>query len=223
MSRTATALLLLTLVVGGCGSRGGPDPEPVAGSPSPPPSGVTAVPEDFPITEGMPPNDSGDDIAYGPDDLGLRMLDFCGTLPLRGVDTTDRLTAASSGPEYSSTRDLMVFADAERAAAATARLLDAAQTCPVEESGPGGERLTDVRASPAGPGAATVVHTYATDGQVGLGAEIIEVVPMGTALLVTSSYGEWSPGPLLDQGVADGIDALAPVLEAMRPFAPDAS
>lgn len=228
MSRTAAGLMLvLALAAGGCGSgSAGPTTESVGSTastapPPPPPTTpgpATAVPGDFPLTEGMPPNDSGEEIAVGPRGVGMRMLDFCGTRPLRGLDVADRVTAAASGPEYSSTRDLMVFADARRASAVAAQVLDAARGCPVEGSGPGSELLTEVRASDAGPGAATVVHTYANGGRVGVGAEIIEVVPVGTALLVTSAYAEWSPGPVLDDGIAQGRQALAPVLEAMRAF-----
>jgi hypothetical protein len=78
--------------------------------------------------------------------------------------------------------------------------------------------LTEVRGSAAAPAAATVVHTYRTRGRVGVGAEIIEVVPVGSAVLVTSAYAEWSPGPILDDGITRDIEALAPVLEAMRAF-----
>ena len=42
--------------------------------------------------------------------------------------------------------------------------------------------------------------------------------PAGTALLVTSSYAESRPGPILDDGIVPGRQALAPVLEAMRAF-----
>lgn len=226
MSRTAAGLsVMLVLAVGGCGSQpAGPDVEPAGstGTSAPATAGpATTVPGDFPLTEGMPPNDSGEDIAAGPRGVGMRMLDFCGTRPLRALELSDRATAASSGPEYSSTRDLMVFADPGRASAVAAQVLDAARGCPVEASGPGSELLTEVRASDAGPGAATVVHTYATEGRVGVGAEIIEVVPVGTALLVTSAYAEWSPGPVLDDGIAQGRQALTPVLEAMRAFGPE--
>ena len=224
MSRNAAALLLLVLAAGGCGS---PPTEPVAESDasrapaSAPADPSIAVPGDFPLTEGMPPNESGEEIVVaGARGVGMRMLDFCGTRPLRGLELADRATAASSGPEHSSTRDLMVFADPQRASAVAARVLDAAHACPVEESGPDSELFTEVRASDAGPGAATVVHTYATGGRVAVGAEIIEVVPVGTALLVTSSYAEWSPGPVLDDGITQGRQALAPVLEAMQAFGP---
>ena len=143
MSRNAAALLLLVLAAGGCGS---PPTVPVAESDasrapaSAPADPAIAVPGDFPLTEGMPPNESGEDIVVaGARGVGMRMLDFCGTRPLRGLELADRATAASSGPEYSSTRDLMVFADPQRASAVAAQVLDAAHGCPVEESGPDSE------------------------------------------------------------------------------------
>ncbi|WP_457206457.1 hypothetical protein [Nocardioides sp. P5_C9_2] len=209
-SRSAT--LLLVVLVAGCGSTTGSG---TAGSESgsEPPA---RPPDDFSITEGMPSNDSGEPIAAGADGVGMRMLDFCGVRPLRGLAVVDRVTATSSGPEYSATRDLMVLADARQAAVLAAQVLDAARACPVEESGPGSEVLTEVRRSTAAPAAATVVHTYRTGGRVGVGAEIIEVVPVGATLLVTSAYGEWSPGPILDEGITQGVEALAPVLAAMR-------
>lgn len=243
-SATLLPLLLLLLAPTGCGSgtagsvgdrtsgsaaASGSSDSSASASPAPgaatspagpagPAAPATTVPAELPLTEGMPANDSGEPIAVGHRGVGMRMLDLCGTRPLRGLDTTDRLTATSSGPEYSSTRDLMVFATAGESDALAAEVVAAARACPEEDSGPGSRTLTEVRASSVGPAAATVVHTYATGDQVGVGAEIIEVVPVGTALLVTSAYAEWTPGPVLDDGIAQGLQALAPVLDAMSVF-----
>ena len=63
------------------------------------------------------------------------------------------------------------------------------------------ETLTEVRESPFGPApATTLVQTYTFDGEPGDGATVVHVVPVGAALLVTSTYGQW-PSEDLDEGV----------------------
>jgi len=65
------------------------------------------------------------------------------------------------------------------------------------------ETLTEVRDSPFGPApATTLVQTYTFGGEPGTGATVIHVVPVGAALLVTSTYDQWS-----EADVQSGIDA----------------
>ena len=149
----------------------------------------------------------------------MRALDFCGRKPLRGLDPTDRLAAEASGPEYAGTRDLMVFADAGPPAA----LLDGHPGCrdrvPGRAPRPRSHACsTEVRDSSSRSPAAIVVHTYETDGEVGVGAEIIEVVQVGRALLVTSTYSEWDPSLNLDEAITEESARLEETVAAMSAF-----
>ena len=63
-----------------------------------------------------------------------------------------------------------------------------------------------------------MVHTYAQDGEVGIGAEIIEVVQVGRALLVTSTYAEWDPATNLDEGISEEAQRLEETVDAMSMF-----
>lgn len=199
----------------------------LSGSPgdsAPPATSTTAaapaafvIPESFPLTDGMA-SEAYDDISISAQSVGMRALDFCGRKPLRGLTLTDRLVAEASGPEYASTRDLMLFADAGPPTALVADIRAAAGACPADPLGHGSHLLTEVRDSSIGSTAATMVHTYEQDDVVGIGAEIIEVVQVGRALLVTSTYSEWDPGLNLDRGITEEADRLAETVAAMSAF-----
>jgi hypothetical protein len=75
-----------------------------------------------------------------------------------------------------------------------------------------------VRESPFGPApATTLLQTYTFDGLPGDGATVIHVVPVGAALLVTSTYGQWT-GATLEDGVAETVEAVRPTVDAMAQF-----
>ncbi|EON23003.1 hypothetical protein CF8_3096 [Nocardioides sp. CF8] len=207
--RRLLLLGLLTLALTGCSQEHEPGPGKPPGSSSP----ATVIPEDFPLADEM-----HDDVHVSAQSVGMRSLDFCGRKPLRGLAPADRLAAEASGDEYASTRDLMLFDDTSRPEAVVRDVRAAAIACPAEEVGPGARLLTEVRESSFGPAAATVVHTYEQDGEVGVGAEVIEVVQVGRALLVTSTYGEWDPANNLDEGITEDADLLAATVEAMAAF-----
>ena len=186
-----------------------------AATPATPP--VVVIPDDFPITDQMSSEDDTA-ISVSPQSVGMRALNLCGRKPLRGLKPTDRLAAEASGNEYSNTRDLMLFADVEQPAAVLADIRSSAAACPADALGPGSRLLTEVRDSTFGPDASVLVHTYEQDGKVGIGAEIIGVVQVGRALLVTSSYAEWDPATNLDEGIADESERLAETVAAMAIF-----
>lgn len=194
--------------------------DPAAPSPSLTPSQVASSPLDaIDLTATMPPNDDGQPIEQTHDGTGLSELTFCETgQPLQGDDRTDSVSAASSGPEYSDTRELVLYADDEAAARVLDNLVDAALGCPREESGPGSVTLHEVTRSDIGEDSSVVSATYEQDGTVGLGAEIVQLVRVGNALLVTSGYSEWDPTrlePVRAQYAAD----IATIVEQMCVFA----
>lgn len=223
MRRFALACALV-LALSACSQE---SPDGASADPSPTPStassataaapAATAIPLDFPLSEGMS-SEQDDDVSVSAQSVGMRALTLCGRKPLRGLKPADRLAAEASGNEYSNTRDLMLFADTAQPSAVLADIRSSAASCPADALGPGSRLLTEVRDSTLGPEASVLVHTYEQDGEVGIGAEIIDVVHVGRALLVTSAYAEWDPATNLDEGIADEADRLAETVAAMSIF-----
>lgn len=220
MRRLALAALL-TLALGACSEErqhdAPADPTPSAPSATDATPAAMVIPDDFPLSEGMA-SEAYDDISISPQSVGMRALDFCGRKPLRGLALTDRLAAEASGSEYANTRDLMIFAETGPPTAVLADIRAAAAACPADPTGPGSRLLTEVRDSSFGSTAATVIHTYEQDGDVGIGAEIIEVVQVDRALLVTSTYAEWDPATDLDEGISEEAGRLEETVAAMSMF-----
>ena len=79
----------------------------------------TSIPDDFPLSAGMAA--SRDEIATSRTGTGLRDLELCGTAPLRGVRSRDRMVADTSGGEALDTRELVVMGS--RGQGTVARLL----------------------------------------------------------------------------------------------------
>ncbi len=180
-------------------------------------SAATAIPDDFPLSDEMAGEDRNA-VSVSDQSVGMRALDLCGRKPLRGLKPADRLAAETSGNKYANTRDLMLFADTDQPAAVLADIRASAAACPADALGRGSRLLTEVRGSTLGPDAAVLVHTYEQDGVVGIGAEIIDVVRVGRALLVTSSYAEWDPATNLDEGIAEEAERLDDTVAAMSIF-----
>ena len=176
------------------------------------PAPVTAeIPDGFPLSEGM--GGPEDTIATARTGTGLRDLAICGTSPLRGLATRERMIADNSGGEAANTRELVLLRTADEATRVARAFTDLPATCSSTESGM--ETTTDVRESPFGPApASTLVQTYTFDGQPGDGASVIHVVPVGAALLVTSTYGQWTDGGL-DDAVTETADAVRRTVAAL--------
>ncbi|SEC55439.1 hypothetical protein SAMN04489844_2513 [Nocardioides exalbidus] len=213
-----------TLVVSGCAVRADDDgaagtdaeaPAPAAAS-SATTEPVVAIADDFPLAAGM----------GGPDDVvptsrtgtGLRDLALCGTTPLRGLDARDRMVADNSGGESANTRELVLLDSADEAAAVAEAVAGLPARCSGVEVIGETEVTTEVRTSPFGPApAATLVQTYAFDGEPGPGATVVHVVPVGAALLVSSTYGQWDAGQL-EAGIAATRRPLRRTVAAMAAF-----
>lgn len=180
---------------------------------TPEPAG-TAIPDDFPLSAGM--GGPGDTIATSRSGTGLRDLTLCGTAPLRGLGTRDRLVADTSGGESANTRELVLLGNADEATQVSRAFADLPLTCPTVTADGDRETRTEVRDSPFGPApATTLVQTYTIDGEPGTGATVVHVVPVGAAVLVTSTYGLWT-----GTGVQEGIDAtVAPLRETVDALA----
>lgn len=176
----------------------------------------TAIPADFPLSAGMGgPQDS---IATSRTGTGLRDLELCGTAPLRGLGLRDRMVADNSGGESANTRELVLLGNTDEAALVARAFADLPSDCDNPAASGDTETLTEVRASPFGPApAATLLQTYTFDGRPGDGATVIHVVPVGAAVLVTSTYGQWTHEDLAE-AVASTVEPLRATVAALDAF-----
>ncbi len=180
----------------------------------PEPAG-TAIPDDFPLSSGM--GGPEDTIPTSRTGNGLRDLEVCGTAPLRGLGTRDRMVADNSGGEAAHTRELVLVGSPEEAEALARSFADLASGCDAPAKD-GFLTSTEVRESPYGPEpAATLLQTYSVDGETAPGTTVVQVVPVGAALLVTSIYGEWSAADL-EGGIAETVDLTRETVSAMAQF-----
>lgn len=218
-STLLTAALATTMVLVGCGDEPTGDVTSASeastasdtASTASEPAG-TAIPDDFPLSAGM--GGAEDTIRTSRTGTGLRDLTLCGTAPLRGLGIRDRLVADNSGGESANTRELVLLGDPEDAARLSRTFADLPRTCPTVSADGDQETLTEVRDSPFGPApATTLVQTYTVGGEPGSGATVVHVVPVGAALLVTSTYGQWAP-----DGEAATIDAEKAVEQTVEPL-----
>lgn len=219
-ARLVTAALACTLALtAGCGdqSAGGPttggSSDGSVASASDGASPGTAIPDDFPLSSGM--GGPTDTVPTSRSGTGLRDLELCGTSPLRGLGTRDRMVADNSGGESADTRELVVLGAPDDARRLADRLAGLVADC-AEPAAGDMETRTEVLASPFGPGpATTLLQTYSFDGEPGTGATIVHVVPVGAAVLVTSTYGQWTR-----ERARDAVDAtVAPLRSTVEALA----
>ena len=224
--RRLTAALACALALAGCGSQPSGDAtsrddsaaDRTSGQGTPTPEPATGIPDDFPLSAGMGGPD--DIVATSRSGTGLRSLELCGTSPLRGLGTRDRMVADNSGGESLSTRELVLLGSPDEAALVAQAFSDLPGACDPKVTGNGMETTTEVRESSFGAApAAVLVQGYVFDGEPGPGHLVVHVVPVGAALLVTQTYGEW---PDVSEGVAQTADTLAEVVDAMAVYADDA-
>ena len=196
-ARLVTAVLTCTLALAGCGDEpsdlasgdgGGSRGE--RSSETGPESG-TEIPDDFPLAAGM--GGPEDAVLTSRTGTGLRDLELCGTAPLRGLGIRDRMVVDNSGGESADTRELVVLGNPDETRLVAEAFADLASGCDKPDTRGGMETTTEVVASPFRPEpATTLVQTYTFDGEPGTGVTVVHVVPVGAALLVTSTYGQWT-------------------------------
>ena len=224
-ARLLPAVLACTFALAACGGQ--PSGDASGGSGSAAADGAseqetataaptTGIPDDFPLTAGM--GGPADSVPTSRTGTGLRDLELCGTSPLRGLGTRDRMVADNSGGESADTRELVLLGSPEAAALVAQAFVDLPATCD-GSAGTGDMRtVTEVLESSFGAApAATLLQTYTFDGTPGDGATVVHVVPLGSALLVTSSYLAY-PQEGLETGVAETVDHLRRTVDAMAVF-----
>ncbi len=225
-STLVTAVLAGTLALGACGDPASEEASGDAGPAEGPsdertsePANTgpgTEIPDDFPLSAGM--GGPQDTLATSRTGTGLRDLTLCDTAPLRGLGTRDRMIADNSGGESANTRELVLLGSPDEAARVARAFTDLPSGCPDATVTADMETLTEVRQSRFGPApAVTLVQTYTFDGEPGTGATVIHVIPAGAALLITSTYGQWT-GAALEQGVAETVDAVRETVTGLDLF-----
>lgn len=243
------------LLLAGCGSEPvATDPEtaPVT-TPAPPTTAAPAttppatpsapggvIPDDFPLLSGYPSDAEAEPGARGRSGPSRTMEpivpDACGqSVPL--PEHTDRLRAAWANPEDYRERQLVTFADAERAQAYAERVVGLFGSCPEEVTSeePAESRHTTVADSGLGDWSAAASVLYHQQGYPVPGLTTWYVVRVGSAVLlaITTNEGGAGPDPARDAAEQRQRDAhaIAEVVDAMHtlngdypsepPFGPD--
>jgi hypothetical protein len=221
-STLLTAVLAGTLALAACGGRPSDDTSSADGATTDQSSTTgTEIPDDFPLAAGM--GGPQDAIPTSRTGTGLRDLTLCDTAPLRGLGLRDRLIADNSGGESANTRELVLLGSPDEAARVARAFADLPAGCATPAPSGDVETITEVRDSPFGPApAATLLQTYTFDGKPGEGATVIHVVPVGAALLVTSTYGQWDDATIED-GVAETVAAVRQTVSALARFDEDSA
>jgi hypothetical protein len=223
-ARLVTAALACSLAVAlaGCGDQQSGDPVASAGSSADDSAPATAagpgtlIPDDFPLSAGM--GGPQDTIPTARTGTGLRDLELCGTSPLRGLGIRDRMVADNSGGESANTRELVLLGNPDETRLVADAFADLASDCDKPDARGGTETTTEVVASPFRPEpATTLVQTYTFDGEPGTGVTVVHVVPVGAALLVTSTYGQWTRDEA-QQAVEQTVEPLRETVAAMEMF-----
>lgn len=207
----AGAVLAVALVAVPIGVLAQGDERPPPAEPAP---SLTEIPEDFPLADGM-----GD--AEVTDSAAMERLDLCGSTPLEDVEPRDVRSARVEGGDTSDTRTLYLLADQDAVRETYEIVLDAASDCSITSAEDPDSADSDVTFRPVSAGwtGVTITKDFAR-GQVTTepAVEVIHVVTVGDAVLVTSTFGSWAGD--LDTGIADTRDAVSPVVEAMDVFLP---
>ncbi len=198
------AALACLVALAGCGG----------GAVEPAAHASTTIPDDFPLSAGMgAPDEAVPTTRTG---TGLRDLELCGTAPMRGLAVRDRMVADNSGGEAADTRELVLLGSAAEAGEVARTFRDLAEHCDKPGAAADVETRTDVHDSPLAPTpAAALQQTYTFDGEPGDGSTVVHVVPVGAALLVSSTYGGWTR----DEADAAVEETAAPLRDAVDALA----
>ena len=204
---TGAATLAVLVVLGGTLGSGalldrtvpapaGPSPatppsESAAATPSPEPRDVAParldIPADFPLASADP--------LFGLEE-SFQDVGACERAVVTTSEPVDEMSVVSSEPEDYRARKLSVYASAEEASAQMTAYLDVFEACPRQEWGDGSpDTVTEVLPSRLGEEAATVVRSAELDGAAVPGIEVVELVRVGNALLLTSESNEGGAGP----------------------------
>lgn len=233
--RTVTAAtgatLAVALVVGaglalGGGLTTGSTPAPVppasqspseSAEPSPAPTPdvdrLTRIPTGFPLADDLEQPVSTEEELAGPG-RDVRVFDVPFEACERSTDLgapVDTLAVRHTAPEWFDGRVLQVYGDDAAARAVLARLVEVYDNCPKDlfEGPPDSVAASTVRPVPLGEEGYLVTRTFSTDGLRTTGLELLYVVRVGNALLVTNLGNE---GGATDASVARQLGEREPVV-----------
>lgn len=200
-------------------TRGSAPAGPATHAPTP---AATAIPRSFPLAAGIDSNRS----ATGPELGVLTDLQICDADASLADTMTDEDAVRVTEPGASRARDLTLYADPAAAHRMVADLAGKYEACPRFTLDNGASyTVNDVRTGDLGDESWTVVRTYESGGQPQLGQQVVHLVRVGSAVLVSVTGSEDGPGATdpsaLDADVADDTSALEGVVDAMCVFTAD--
>jgi hypothetical protein len=183
-------------------------------------SGVTTIPDGFPLAMGYPDtNENLTPVRVGSADL-LSDIAYCEVKAFPATPTQDLASVTYTGGEDYRSRELAVYANEAEAQGLVDQFRATLATCPEETMG-GTRQIYTLVPVAAGDDAVAMAHTYAGPGDgPNLGLEVIEVVRVGNAVLFSSGYGEGnSPGTDPADNAQPFLDATAPLVGKLCVFA----
>jgi hypothetical protein len=168
---------------------------------------TTAIPDDFPLVQGMDDGGDSDVEGPGPGVEGARVVDLCGTEVFAPSGMVARQAARETGIEYLETREVMTFISADEPAEALTQVREAVSGC-ARIAGEFYDWTPRLLEGP--PGFDSVTWGFFADETLDGG--VFQITRVGSAVLVLYAAGEMSEPSL--QPTADSLTettlALAP-------------
>lgn len=185
-------------------------------------SSGTAIPSDFALAEGWPgpgADEGGPNGLEGPSrKLPPLSLSACGTTILAPA-ASDRLSAEWTNPEDHRSRMLLTFDSVATAREYATSVTDLYRKCPTQGTGDGYTTLAEIVTTDLSEDSAAVVLHYRFDATPAVGLSLVQVVRVGTAVLVETGSNEGGSGPhpgaLRRKYLRENTAALRGVVDAM--------
>lgn len=181
------------------------------------PTGLTgAIPDDFPVAEGLPSGGALDgpahEIELAPYNLD-NTLRACGVRPGGLPAPVDTLYAGHRTPAEGILRQLMTFDSADEAQAYVDGTIAPFADCPEDTSDARVTRLYEVTNPDLGDDTAVAAMRVEVDGEPGIGYQFVQVTRVGQAVLLSVVINDGDP---FDTDLASSyLLDTEPVVEAM--------
>jgi hypothetical protein len=192
-----------------------PTPEP-SEDPTPEGGWRTEIPRGFPLAEGFPEDRFAEDELEGPvpDESAYGGVRACDKDLFPTLEWKDALSTSFSQPEDFRGRILTTYADAAEARGVAAALAGGFRDCPRQSYGgtPESVTLTDVVELGTGDEGWAVISTYEVGGAPAIGLQLLHVVRVGNAVLISSVANE---GGYTQRDVDRQLDEQAPLVQGL--------